>query len=341
MTTTGPRRPISDTPKPPRRSTGLPKVDITWRPSLPSLPKLPHLPKLSGIFRADREASRPDPISAGPVDPAPGVHPKIASRRDEVAEQTRTTNRRARFRWISVGVAATLTAVVALLFSPLFDLDHLDVSGIEGDPAAEVRDVAGLDEHTAMFSVRPSAVRGAVQGLPWVAHAAVTVHWPDRVDITVTPHRPVAVLAAGARDAAADSMLTASGRVLSYEDAGPLLGFAASLPTVRLGTPLDDEATSAETLAVVSLLDSLGPVTSSLVGELLVDDAGRASIVAGPGPIEGAEMVLGPIDRLPEKAQALEASVAGAIDLCGIRRVDVSVPSRVTILRDGGCDAQQ
>ncbi|MCZ7630473.1 MAG: FtsQ-type POTRA domain-containing protein [Microthrixaceae bacterium] len=163
------------------------------------------------------------------------VHPKIARRREQVDRRSR--RRRMLLRWGSVGVAVVCTLVVAALFSPLVDLDHLTVQGLEGEPAVAVREASGLVSGTAMFGVRPSEVRRRVESLPWVAHADVDARWPDTVTVSVTPHRPLAVMqtAHGSPEGARQggrSVLTTSGVVLEAEDLGPVGALAEGLPVV-------------------------------------------------------------------------------------------------------------
>ena len=103
------------------------------------------------------------PDDAAPVldaDPAeidlrhPPVHPRIAGRRKEVLSDERL--RRRRYRIAGRCVAVLLSATAAVGFSPLFDMDHLLVEGVEGDPASEV------SEATAWRGVRSVVRRGCL-----------------------------------------------------------------------------------------------------------------------------------------------------------------------------------
>lgn len=42
------------------------------------------------------------------------------------------------------------------------------------------------------FAVDPDAVHAAVAGLPWVEHVQVRKRWPDRLEVALTEHAPVA-----------------------------------------------------------------------------------------------------------------------------------------------------
>ncbi|MCZ7630472.1 MAG: hypothetical protein M5U19_16190 [Microthrixaceae bacterium] len=72
--------------------------------------------------------------------------------------------------------------------------------------------------------------------------------------------------------------------------------------------------------------------------ELRVDASGAVTLVARvPGGSAEAELVLGDAEDLPAKAVALESLLSGAVELGCLERADVSVPTRVTILRSAGC----
>lgn len=247
-----------------------------------------------------------------------------------------------------MGVAVLCTLVVAGLFSPLVDLDHLTVEGLEGEPAAAVRDVSGLVVGTAMFGVQPTEVRRRVESLPWVAHADVDARWPDTVTVSVTPHRPLAVMAppddsSEPRRGDARPVLTTSGEVLGAEDLGPIGAYTRGLPVVSVdptykGSVGSDGGESQPAEVVRDVLEQLRPTTSEMLSELRVGASGAVTLVARvPEGSSEAEFVLGDSEDMPAKALALESLLSGAVELGCLERVDVSVPTRVTMLRSAGC----
>lgn len=281
-----------------------------------------------------REPARPKPGHRGePADgarpDAPEVHPRIARRRAEVRRQSRSPRRL--LRWLPIVFAVGATALVAALFSPLVDLDHLEVVGLEGEPEARVREVVALDAGTALFGIRPAEVRARVESIPWVVHADVDVRWPDRVVVEATPHRPVALLH---RSAGEQAVLTASGERLTRDEAGPLWAWAENTPELHLppgaGVALREDA--------VTLLTQLRPVTTSMLEEVDLDDSGTVGLVLTvPGVDAPVEVYMGAPEELPAKAMALDAVLGGAVQTACMERVDVSVPTRVTVLRSDGC----
>jgi len=244
------------------------------------------------------------------------------------------------------------TIVVAGLFSPWVDLDHLEVRGLAGRPADAVREASGVDAGTAMFAVRPSEVRRRVEAIPWVAHADVDTHWPDTVTVTVTPHRPVAVLEspeavlespeAVLESPEAGRVLTTAGAVLDPDELGPLGPFAVDLPRVSIDSGyIDSNGLDAGAAVARSVLTQLRPITANAVDLIHLGPSGTVTLgVRVPGGDSRAELVLGGTEDLPAKAVALDSVLSGTVELGCLERVDVSVPTRVTIQRVGGCTIQ-
>jgi hypothetical protein len=232
-----------------------------------------------------------------------------------------------------VGVVVALLLSVAAagsFFSPLLDLDRIEVRGVEGDRRAEVRRSAAVSEGEAMVAIDPAEVRARLEELPFVAHARVHLEWPDGLVVAVSPHRPVAVLAAG--DGEATHVLTRAAEVVPIDAVD-----AAGRRAVRLEVA-PTELADRERLALVVLLGSLGQVGERQLGELVALPGDRYRF-AGLGDIEGAEVELGEMDALVAKSRALEALLGGAVDLECLARLDVSVPARVTVSRDPVCAA--
>ncbi|MGI9579501.1 MAG: cell division protein FtsQ/DivIB, partial [Microthrixaceae bacterium] len=259
------------------------------------------------------------------------VHPRIAGRRDEVISDERI--RRSRYRMAGLCVALVLTAAVGVMFSPLFDMDHLLVEGVQDSAAQEVSDATGLNGGTALFSVDASNVRARIEDVPWIAHAAVNVTWPDRVEVLATPHRPVANVASDTADPAA--FATATGEVLAYDDALPLVPFAGALPVLRLPDADYDPEQLREALMALELF---GPETLASADELVIDDAGDLLLTVTGGAAQDAEVAIGSTEDLPEKAQAIESVLSGVVETRCMATLDVSVPARITIERVPQCE---
>lgn len=90
-------------------------------------------------------------------------------------------------------LAASGAALHALLRSEKFPLRHVELTGpvqhLTGEQVeAAVRARLGGN----FFAVDVAAVRAGVEALPWVRRAAVRRVWPDRLEVSVEEHVPLA-----------------------------------------------------------------------------------------------------------------------------------------------------
>jgi hypothetical protein len=228
---------------------------------------------------------------------------------------------------VLVALALSLGAAGAL-FSPLLDLDHIEIRGVEGAMEADVAEAAGVSPGEAMVAIDTEEVSSRIEELPSVAHADASLDWSGAMVLKVSPHRPAAFLAVGEEDAL--HVLTRAGEVVpvgAIETEG--------MPVFRLAAPIDG-LDRHDRLALVTLVDSLDGLYGLSLGDMVAEPGDRY-VFAGVGVIEGAEIDLGGLDDLVAKTQALEAMLGGDVDLRCLSRLDVSVPSRVTLLRDAAC----
>lgn len=95
-----------------------------------------------------------------------------------------------------------------------------------------VRALVAAHVHGGFFAVDVAGVQGAVEGLPWVAHASVRRVWPDTLAIAIDEQRPLARWAPG-------GLVDVQGRVFkpapkSYPSNLPV--FAGPADTARMLT---------------------------------------------------------------------------------------------------------
>jgi cell division protein FtsQ len=141
-----------------------------------------------------------DPSSGGPAvfdgdasSKRLGVDPRFRARRIAV----RRAEGRKRLRWFVVAAAVLLVAVgvLAVLASPLFAIDTVDVEGnVYADPAAIQAVVDSLEGKPILTADLDSAT-ARIEAIPWVAAAHVTMHFPHRVSIQIAERTPVASFA--------------------------------------------------------------------------------------------------------------------------------------------------
>lgn len=112
-------------------------------------------------------------------------------------------------------VGAALASVMAR--AAVFDVDRVDVGGVDNESAASVLAAAKVRLGTAIWSIDIGAVERRVEQLAWVDDATVKRRWPSTITITIREYDASAFIRTGGRVA----LLGADGRVLDLVDVPP------------------------------------------------------------------------------------------------------------------------
>ena len=276
--------------------------------------------------------------------PAVAVDPRMRSRRIRV----RRAEGRKRLRRVTLVLAVVAAVVLAAVATqtPLLDVDHVRVTGVDGARSDDVVAAASVAADQPLVSLDGGAVADRVEDLPWVASAQVRRSWPATVRIEVTPRRVVAAVQVTEDHVA---LVDAEGVVISIEPgatgpegdgqpggAGEGAGdeAAADPPETTLvltgisgqiaeGEPLDEGARDA--IAVASavaehLPDTVASVSTDLDAELL----------------QGGVVRFGSAEDLDEKITAVK-TVLSEVDTACMALLDVRVPGSPALTRNQGC----
>lgn len=216
-----------------------------------------------------------------------------------------------------------LVAVLGLLTwllwgSPVLAVSAVRVDGAGTLTAAEVVDVAGIDEGTPLLRVDVDAAEARVARLPQVAHVEVTRGWPRSVVVTVVERVPVAMVEVdGTR-----SLVDADG-VLFDTVTGRLPAGVVPLDVADPGP--EDRATRAALSALVALPDDVRGDVS----------AARATT---PEDVtltleDGTTVLWGSDERAHDKADALVALLGQLRTgrLLPADTIDVSTPAAIVL----------
>jgi cell division protein FtsQ len=166
------------------------------------------------------------------------------------ARAARRQSRRAGL--LTCGVAVLLVSLAVFAWAgPLLVVRHVDVQGVSGERAQQVRAAAAPRIGQPLLQVDGSAVEASVRRLPFVASVDVRRGWPRTLVVTVgarTPRAGVAVTGGGYRLVDRDGV--------AYADAQTL---PRGLPVIRLTDAAPERPTLAAALAVLQQLpDPLG-----------------------------------------------------------------------------------
>jgi cell division protein FtsQ len=214
---------------------------------------------------------------------------RLEKRRKEVAEgQARS----GLFKLLMVLIVASIGVLAIWLFrSPLLSVQEIVVAGAPPHLREQVRSESGIAPGEPLVSVRPAEVEAALGDNPWIASSKVTLQWPQRVLIEISPRLPVAWLDEG------------NGWTLVGED-------AVVLESAReAGTELPILRAHAEVakLGGLAFLAELGPL--QFPGALVEERDGEMWAQVG-----GHDVRLGrPVD-MEAKARALAALLARGVD---------------------------
>lgn len=255
------------------------------------------------------------------------VDPRIAARRAAVVSQAMSRRRR-----IVVGVAAAVALAVAAVLvvrSPLFGVRDVAVIGDPTSSAAAVLRDAGLRRGMPLISIDEGSAAARLVRSAEYLDAAVTTRWPGTVEVRVTRRPVIAVFIAGGR-----RMIVGRGGVAMPATAdvrGALeVTVEGSLPRVSAGRTVP--------AALASIADTVAATPLSLRARTqTITMSSRSELTYGL--VDGAELRFGNAVEASDKFLAAVTMLGGRVDLDGMCRLDVRVPTDPKIRRGGDCDA--
>jgi cell division protein FtsQ len=219
------------------------------------------------------------------------------------------------------GVLVAVLGLLAWLLwgSPVLAVSAVRVDGAGTLTAAEVVDVAGIDEGTPLLRVDVDAAEARVARLPQVADVEVTRGWPSTVVVTVVERTPLAVV----EDAGRRTLVDVDGVLFDTITGEPPAGV---VPLEVADPGPGDPATEAGLAAVAAL----PPEVREQVTRVTAEDDGEA---VGLRLADGTDVIWGNGSQPGRKAAVLVAllqQLAGG-DLEPAEQLDVSAPGAVVL----------
>lgn len=254
---------------------------------------------------------------AGDDDAAVELHPRLAQRRDEIATETehRRTLRRI---WVLAPVALVVNGL-ALVHSPLLDVDRVVAVASEHVSAASIAAASDIDTGDPLVTLDDEAVEADIERLAWVADAEVVRRWDGTVEMSVRERQPAALVQT--REDLPQAIVDQEGRVLDLGASGP--------PGLVLVTGVGDGLAEGEVVparardALRIALDAPRRVPGAVVS---VSTDLEAQLTGG-GVVRFGSAV-----ALDEKMVAL-ATVLAQVDMTNIAVLDLGVPDNPTVTR--------
>lgn len=257
-----------------------------------------------------RPPSRP-PGPGGPRRPSVAMDPRLRQRRIEVIrEQGR---RRLRILIGVVSVIVTLGLAWVVIESPIYDVDHIRVTGATHTSVSAIQAASGIRRRDALLFADTGRVTSRIEALPWVDRAVVHKVFPGTVTVAVTERVPVAWVR------------TSPTSVATLDGTGRVLGLAATPPqaVIEIGGlgALPAPGRRVASAFVVHALTRLSPALSAQVISATWA-AGELTLHLATGP----EVRLGRPDQLRAKSDSAEVVLARP-EAAHVAYVDVRVPA--------------
>jgi cell division protein FtsQ len=258
-----------------------------------------------------------DDLSGGSAVVVGEVHPRLIERRDAIASET---ERRRAIRRIWVLAAAVLVVDgLALVHSPLLDVDEVTVTGSDHVSAASIAWASGIDRGDALVTLDGEAAEERIEALPWVAAAEVVRDWDGTVRMSVRERQPAAVVQT--RGDLPPAIVDAEGRVL--EVGGPVPPGLVVVTGAGDGLAEGESVPAGARDALRIALDAPRRVPGAIVSVSTRLEALLAS---------GARVRFGSATALEEKMVAL-ATVLSRVDMSNVDVLDLGVPGNPTVTR--------
>lgn len=237
------------------------------------------------------------------------MDPRVKARRTALAQERTRTRRR--IALTVLGVLAVIGISIGLFFTPLFNVDQIEVRGnaVLSDDA--VRAASGIRRGEPLVLVNPGASANRIERVPFIATARVKRVFPGTVIITVRERARAGWAIDGTRVVVVDP----TGRVLSEPEAPPI-----DLPRIEGFTNVPAPGRKVTPAAIAGVNEQLPPGLRSLVSGIVWDGSELTLRL-----VDGVEIRMGDLSNLPAKAAVAEAVLERSAP--GTRVVDVRVPT--------------
>lgn len=266
----------------------------------------------------DEEDAHGEDHAAGAV----VVDPRIAARRDDVAQA-----RRHRVRRRLVALAAVVLLILgagAVTRSALLDVNEVAVVGAERSESSALATASGITPGTPLLGLDLDEALVRLRAEPWVLDATAERTWDGVVSIAVVEREPVATINAG------DGgwlLVDRERRIVANQVEPPPLPIVDGVGSGAVGDDLDVGAQAALEVAA-----ALTPGLRTRVAVVHGGDPGQVTLTLTPtGTVQ-----FGPPTEIDERMRSLQ-TIFARVDLRCLATVDLRVPDAPRLTRLTAC----
>jgi cell division protein FtsQ len=273
------------------------------------------------VLLGDDDPGADEPWDAEDDDQLP-VDPRIAARRDGVAQARRSRRRR---RLVTVAIVAAVIAVLgALTRSAALDVNEVAVTGADRSDAASIAAAAGIPPGTPLLGLDLDAALARVRAQPWILDATIDRTWSGTISISVVEREPVATINAGA---GGWLLVDRDRRVVADSPQPPPLPIIDGVGVASVGDQLAPEAQAA-----IDVAAALTPGVRTRVAVVDGSDPGAVELTLTPS----GTVRFGPATQLDERVRSLQAMFS-QVDLLCLATIDLRVPDAPVLTRVPAC----
>jgi len=121
-----------------------------------------------------------------------GLSGQARFRERRIAARRAEGRRRLRIALVIGGVAAIVIAGLVVLASPILSIRTIDVEGVVYADADRVGEVVASLRGDPILTADLNGAEAALEGIPWIREARVSMHLPRRVSIQIDEREPIA-----------------------------------------------------------------------------------------------------------------------------------------------------
>jgi hypothetical protein len=262
--------------------------------------------------------------------------PQMERRRrsEPVQEQTRTREPRTRRQnwslWVGAIVLCAVGALVALVESPFFEVNDVQISGASRTSDGAILDALQVGSNQALLTYDTSKGRNVVADLPWVEAVSVTRQWPSTLRVVV---RERTVAAAIGRPSGSEwAVVSTDGVVVEYRMTPP-----SGVPLIVATTELVDASSIGSPLAGVERALKIAHDLPLQLDPWVTTWSVDADGVVVAELVGSARADFGKLDDHRTQFVSLASILNGGASLVCLETIDLTISDTPVLHRDSTC----